>query len=455
MNTPETEYGKLLIIGAGPGGYETALLAARKGIEVTLIEKGPVGGTCLNEGCIPTKAFCRHAQMLDELEEAETLGIKNLNYTFDFQTAVDRKEQIVGQLRKGVEGLLRHKLIHCIEGTARFVDAHTVQVNEQTYAADHIIIATGSVPQILPIPGNNLPGVITSREILNLKQIPKRLCVIGAGVIGLEFASIFNSFGSQVTVLEYCKEILPRFDTDLAKRLKQSLGKRGIEIQTQAQVQKIEKAEDGSLKVSFMKKEKEEQTEADYVLMAVGRRANTESLNLDDIGIAYNKRGIEVDENMQTSLPHIYAIGDINGRQMLAHAATFQGVRALNHILGENDSLDLNIIPAAVFTQPEAATVGLTEEDCKAQNIPYRCHKSFFRANGKAVCLNETDGFCKLLSHKENGKILGGHLFGPHAADLIQEITVLIQRQATIGELSNIVHAHPTLGEVILEASKD
>ncbi len=455
MNTPETEYGKLLIIGAGPGGYETALLAARKGIEVTLIEKGPVGGTCLNEGCIPTKAFCRHAQMLDELEEAETLGIKNLNYTFDFQTAVDRKEQIVGQLRQGVEGLLRHKLIHCIEGTARFVDAHTVQVNEQTYAADHIIIATGSVPQILPIPGNNLPGVITSREILNLKQIPKRLCVIGAGVIGLEFASIFNSFGSQVTVLEYCKEILPRFDTDLAKRLKQSLGKRGIEIQTQAQVQKIEKAEDGSLKVSFMKKEKEEQTEANYVLMAVGRRANTESLNLDDIGIAYNKRGIEVDENMQTSLPHIYAIGDINGRQMLAHAATFQGVRALNHILGENDSLDLNIIPAAVFTQPEAATVGLTEEDCKAQNIPYRCHKSFFRANGKAVCLNETDGFCKLLSHKENGKILGGHLFGPHAADLIQEITVLIQRQATIGELSNIVHAHPTLGEVILEASKD
>lgn len=455
MNTPETEYDKLLIIGAGPGGYETALLAARKGIEVTLIEKGPVGGTCLNEGCIPTKAFCRHAQMLDELKEAETLGIKNLNYTFDFQTAVDRKEQIVGQLRQGVEGLLRHKLIHCIEGTARFVDAHTVQVNEQTYAADHIIIATGSVPQILPIPGNNLPGVITSREILNLKQIPKRLCVIGAGVIGLEFASIFNSFGSQVTVLEYCKEILPRFDTDLAKRLKQSLGKRGIEIQTQAQVQKIEKAEDGSLKVSFMKKEKEEQTEADYVLMAVGRRANTESLNLDDIGIAYNKRGIEVDENMQTSLPHIYAIGDINGRQMLAHAATFQGVRALNHILGENDSLDLNIIPAAVFTQPEAATVGLTEEDCKAQNIPYRCHKSFFRANGKAVCLNETDGFCKLLSHKENGKILGGHLFGPHAADLIQEITVLIQRQATIGELSNIVHAHPTLGEVILEASKD
>lgn len=455
MNTPETEYGKLLIIGAGPGGYETALLVARKGIEVTLIEKGPVGGTCLNEGCIPTKAFCRHAQMLDELKEAETLGIKNLNYTFDFQTAVDRKEQIVGQLRQGVEGLLRHKLIHRIEGTARFVDAHTVQVNEQTYAADHIIIATGSVPQILPIPGNNLPGVITSREILNLKQIPKRLCVIGAGVIGLEFASIFNSFGSQVTVLEYCKEILPRFDTDLAKRLKQSLGKRGIEIQTQAQVQKIEKAEDGSLKVSFMKKEKEEQTEADYVLMAVGRRANTESLNLDDIGIAYNKRGIEVDENMQTSLPHIYAIGDINGRQMLAHAATFQGVRALNHILGENDSLDLNIIPAAVFTQPEAATVGLTEEDCKAQNIPYRCHKSFFRANGKAVCLNETDGFCKLLSHKENGKILGGHLFGPHAADLIQEITVLIQRQATIGELSNIVHAHPTLGEVILEASKD
>lgn len=455
MNTSIETHIPLLIIGAGPGGYETALLAAHRGMEVVLIEKGPVGGTCLNEGCIPTKAFCRHAQLLDELREAETLGIGGLQYSFDFQAVLKRKEQIIGQLRQGVEGLLQHKLIRFVSGDARFRDEHTVQVGEHTFTADHIVIATGSVPQILPIPGNDLPGVISSAEILNLKQVPEHLCIIGAGVIGLEFASIFNSFGSRVTVLEYCREILPRFDTDLAKRLKQSLTKRGIDIQTQAQVSKIERTEAGKLSVCYLKKDKELYAESDYVLMAVGRRPNTGSLNLDDIGIQYSKKGIEVNGNMQTNLPHIYAIGDINGGYMLAHAATFQGIRALNHIQGLTDSLRLDVVPAAVFTRPEAATVGLTEEACKAQEIPYQTHKSFFRSNGKAVCLQETDGFCKLLSHKETGRLLGGHLFGPHASDLIQELTALIQQDKTIADLRSTIHAHPTLGEVLLEAAKE
>lgn len=455
MNTSIETHIPLLIIGAGPGGYETALLAAHRGMEVVLIEKGPVGGTCLNEGCIPTKAFCRHAQLLDELREAETLGIGGLQYSFDFQAVLKRKEQIIGQLRQGVERLLQHKLIRFVNGDARFRDEHTVQVGEHTFTADHIVIATGSVPQILPIPGNDLPGVISSAEILNLKQVPEHLCIIGAGVIGLEFASIFNSFGSRVTVLEYCREILPRFDTDLAKRLKQSLTKRGIDIQPQAQVSKIERTEAGKLSVCYLKKDKELYAESDYVLMAVGRRPNTGSLNLDDIGIQYSKKGIEVNGNMQTNLPHIYAIGDINGGYMLAHAATFQGIRALNHIQGLTDSLRLDVVPAAVFTRPEAATVGLTEEACKAQEIPYQTHKSFFRSNGKAVCLQETDGFCKLLSHKETGRLLGGHLFGPHASDLIQELTALIQQDKTIADLRSTIHAHPTLGEVLLEAAKE
>lgn len=455
MNTSIETHIPLLIIGAGPGGYETALLAAHRGMEVVLIEKGPVGGTCLNEGCIPTKAFCRHAQLLDELREAETLGIGGLQYSFDFQAVLKRKEQIIGQLRQGVEGLLQHKLIRFVSGDARFLDEHTVQAGEHTFTADHIVIATGSVPQTLPIPGNDLPGVISSAEILNLERVPDHLCIIGAGVIGLEFASIFNSFGSQVTVLEYCREILPRFDTDLAKRLKQSLTKRGIDIQTQAQVSKIERTEVGKLSVCYLKKDKELYAESDYVLMAVGRRPNTGSLNLDDIGIQYSKKGIEVNGNMQTNLPHIYAIGDINGGYMLAHAATFQGIRALNHIQGLTDSLRLDVVPAAVFTRPEAATVGLTEEDCKAQGIPYQTHKSFFRSNGKAVCLQETDGFCKLLSHKETGRLLGGHLFGPHASDLIQELTALIQQDKTIADLRSTIHAHPTLGEVLLEAAKE
>lgn len=453
MNTSATVHSSLLIIGAGPGGYEAALLAARRGMEVTLIERGPVGGTCLNEGCIPTKAFCRHAQIIDDLRDADLFGIRELSYTFDFKAVTERKNQTVEQLRQGVETLLQNKYIRRVTGCARFVDAHTVEVENRLFSADNILIATGSVAQILQIPGHDLPGVVTSAEMLNLNRVPRRLCVIGAGVIGLEFASVFSSFGSEVTVLEFCREILPHFDTDLAKRLKQSLSKRGINIQTQAQVQQIGRTDEGALCVNYQKKDKECSIEADKVLMAVGRRANIGSLNLDEIGIRYSRQGIEVNEQMQTSLPHIYAIGDINGLQMLAHAATFQGIRALNHIMGMKDTLRLDVMPAAVFTRPEVATVGLTEESCKAKGIPYTVHKSFFRANGKAVCLHDTEGFCKLLTHKDSGQLLGGHLLGPHAADLIQELTVLIQHGMTIDELRNTVHAHPTLSEILLDAA--
>ena len=231
---------KIIIIGAGPGGYETALLAAKRGVEVTLIEAGPVGGTCLNEGCIPTKAFCKNAEVLDGLREAEAFGVTGLSYGFDFSAVTARKNAVVEQLRGGVEGLLGHKNITLVRGKASFKDDHTVVVDNDEYTADYIIIATGSVSASLPIPGADLPGILTSKEILDIQEVPQRLCVIGGGVIGLEFASIFKSFGSEVTVLEYFKEILPRFDSDLSKRLKQSLGKRGIEICTQAQVTGIQ-----------------------------------------------------------------------------------------------------------------------------------------------------------------------------------------------------------------------
>ena len=294
---------KMIIIGAGPGGYETALLAAKRGVEVVLVEAGPVGGTCLNEGCIPTKAFCRNAEVLDGLREAEGFGITGLSYDFDFRKVVSRKNAVVEQLRGGVEGLLGHKNITLVRGKASFKDDHTVLVDGQEYAADYVIIATGSVSASLPIPGADLPGILTSKEILDIQEVPGNLCVIGGGVIGLEFASIFRSFGSEVTVLEYCKDILPRFDTDLAKRLKQSLGKRGIDINTQAQVTGISE-EAGEYKVSFIRKGKEESVVADKVLMAVGRRANLDSLNLADVGIETGRRGIVVNDVMQTNIPH-------------------------------------------------------------------------------------------------------------------------------------------------------
>ena len=520
---------KIIVIGAGPGGYETALLAAKRGVEVVLIEAGHVGGTCLNEGCIPTKTFCKNAEVLDGLKESETFGVTGLSYGFDFKAVTARKNAVVEQLRGGVEGLLGHKLITLVRGKASFKDAHTVLVTpvdpshhceERTlsghsdeqgdvatsteYTADYIIIATGSVSASLPVPGADLPGILTSREILDLQEVPKSLCVIGGGVIGLEFASIFRSFGSEVTVLEYCKDILPRFDTDLAKRLKQSLGKRGINIETQAQVTGVEilrfaqddrdhaqddmscaqddkdcsQDEKEIYQVNYTRKGKEESVQAEKVLMAVGRRANLDSMNYSDIGLECTRRGISVNENMQTNLPHVYAIGDINGLMMLAHAATFQGIVALDHIMGVKNEIDLSVMPAAVFTSPEAASVGLTEDECKDKGIPVKCLKSFFRANGKAVTMGETDGFCKIVvaaepksvvaadpepetldckatldpSEFEPGRVLGCHLYGPHASDIVQEACAMITRKATLEEFQSIIHTHPTLTEVLQSA---
>ena len=464
---------KIIIIGAGPGGYETALLAAKRGAEVVLIESGHVGGTCLNEGCIPTKTFCRNAEVLDSLREGETFGLTDLTYGFDFSKVIDRKNAVVEQLRGGVEGLLNNKLITLVRGKASFKDAHTVTVTSgatpvtieksEEYSADHIIIATGSVSSSLPIPGADLPGILTSREILDIEKVPSSLCVIGGGVIGLEFASIFRSFGCEVTVLEYCKDILPRFDTDLAKRLKQSLSKRGISVETQAQVTSITECDADAYTVSYTRKGKEETVTAEKVLMAVGRRANLASLNLDDIGLEYTPRGIVTDERtMQTNIPHIYAVGDINGRMMLAHAATFQGIVALDHIMGVENRIDLSVMPAAVCTSPEAASVGLTEDEGKEKGIPVKCLKSFFRANGKAVTMGETDGFCKVVvaaepkegaqSSYQPGRVLGCHLYGPHSSDIVQEVCAMISRKATLEEFQSVIHTHPTLTEVLQSA---
>ena len=442
----------LIIIGGGPGGYETALLAAQRGLAVTLIERGNLGGTCLNEGCIPTKTLCRSAALACDMKKAAELGVAVGDWSVDFPTIMARKNAVVEQLRTGVEALMRHPKISLVTGDARFVDALTVEVAGERYAARDVIIATGSTAATLPIEGADLPGVVTSKELLDLHELPQRLTVIGAGVIGLEFASIFHALGSNVTVLDYAREVLPHFDTDMAKRLRQSLGKRGIVIETQAAVKSVAKI-NSSLAVNYEKKGKTLAVEADVVLMAVGRKANVSSLNLDDVGIDYTQRGITVDDNMLTNVPHVYAIGDINGKMMLAHAATFQGVCALNHIMGESCRVRLDVMPAAVFTMPEAATVGLTEEDCKERGIEYVAKKSFFRANGKALSIGEPEGYCKLLVAADH-RLLGCHILGAHASDVVQEVCALITRGASCDDLALTIHAHPTLSEVVLSAAR-
>lgn len=439
---------KLTIIGAGPGGYETAVEAAGKGLEVTLVSDGPVGGTCLNEGCIPTKALCRTAALYDDFARAGEFGIEAGKPSLDLQAVMARKDSIVEQLRGGIGMLL--KKVNLIYGRASLVDAHTVEVNGERIESDYIILATGSVSASLPIEGAEL--CVSSREVLELKEVPGRLVVIGGGVIGLELASVYRSFGSEVTVVEFCRNILPRFDEDIAKRLKQSLVKRGIKIETSAGVQAVRKQGD-AFTVCYSQKDKPCEAEGDMVLMAVGRRPNTDSLNLADLGIEFSRRGVAVNRYMQTNVPSIYAIGDLVGGMMLAHAATFHGKRALNHILagqpadGDVDGIDLSLVPAAVFTSPEAACAGLTEAECEGRSI--NVLKSFFRANGKAVSMGETDGFCKMIADAGSGRILGCHMFGAESSILIQEMSALMAMKATVAQFKDIIHAHPTLSEVL------
>ena len=444
----------LIIIGSGPGGYRAAHYAALHGLSVVIIEKAEAGGTCLNRGCIPTKTLCRNAEIVDTLRHADTFGLMGEGYSLDFGRVMERKQEIVGQLRSGVETLMQTPGITLVRGTASFADAHTVAVGNEQYTAENIIIATGSDSKCPPIEGTTLPGVVTSTELLDIDHLPKRLCIIGAGVIGMEFASVFSSFGSNVTVIEFLKECLPMLDSDIAKRLRQTIGKRGVEFYMQSAVKSITQtdAEDGTkqLTVSFEKKGKPVSIDADMVLIATGRKPCTEGLALEQVGIEHSPKGIVVDDDFQTNVSGVYAIGDVNGRCLLAHAATFQGLHVVNRILNRPDDIRFDVMPSAIFTNPEAASVGLSEDQLKAEQRAYECRKGFYRSNGKALAMNETDGMIKLLVDTANDqRIVGCHAFGAHSADMVQEIAALMNSGTTLQQLANIIHIHPTLSEIL------
>lgn len=442
----------IIIIGSGPGGYRAAAHAAAHGKTVTIFESDSIGGTCLNRGCIPTKSLCRNAELIDTLREADTLGLSGLNYRIDFTKIMERKNAIVAQLRSGVETLMSGKNITMVRARARLKTDHTVVAAGEEYKADHIIIATGSQPKMPPIDGTELPGVVTSDELLDITSAPRRLCIVGAGVIGMEFASAFSSFGSEVTVVEFLKEALPTLDSDVAKRLRQTLAKRGVAFNMMSAVKAITETTDSDgnrqLTVNFEKKGKTTSVDADIVLIATGRAARTDELGLETAGVAFDKKGIHTDDDFMTSVNGIYAIGDVNGKCMLAHAATFQGLHVINKILGIHDDIKQDIMPSAIFTNPEAASVGLSEDQCKEQAISHSCIKGFFRANGKALAMGETDGMLKIVTDGQ-GRILGCHMFGAHASDIVQEVTVLMNHGSTITKLRDIIHIHPTLSETL------
>lgn len=442
----------LIIIGAGPGGYETALEAAVKGMSVTLVNGGRLGGTCLNEGCIPTKCMVKDAKVVTTMREAADFACDNVKFDVDFNKVTARKAAVVDQLRSGVEALLTKAKINVVNGMASFKNNTTVTVGDEEFDADNIIVATGSHSRSLPIPGADKEWVLDSTKALALEFVPAELIVIGGGVIGMEFASIFSSFGSKVTVIEYMKQILPPFDSDIAKRLKQTLSKRGIEIITGAAVTKIEETYDYRVAVTYEAKGKEQTVTATNVLMSVGRGPNVDGLNLDAAGVEWSPRGIVVDENFRTNVPNIYAVGDVNARMMLAHVASAQGKRALNHILGKTDDMDFEVVPSAVFTDPECGMAGMTEEQCKAKGIEVEIGKSFYRSNGKALAMGETDGICKLIFDKADGRLIGAHIMGAEAALLAQQCADLIALRRTRDDIKQLIFGHPTLSEIILGA---
>lgn len=435
----------LIIIGGGPGGYKTATYAASNGLSVLIAEKAELGGTCLNRGCIPTKAYARHAEIMQTLKDADIYGLDSISYNFNFNTVYERKEQVVDALRSGIDTLLSAPGITLVRGCASFKDPHTVVVDGKEYSAKNVIIATGSASKSLPIDGLDEKMFCDSDWLLGTSVLPERICIVGAGVIGMEFASILNAFGCQVAVVEFLKECLPCLDSDIAKRLRKCLEKRGVEFYMQSAL----KSASGG-KVTFEKKGKLFELEVDKVLLAVGRKPLVDALDLDVIGVEYSNKGIAVDDNMLTSVPGVYAVGDVNGRQMLAHAAEMQGKRAVNNILGRTDGIRFDVMPAAIFTNPEAACVGVTEDALKAAKSEYRCEKHYYRANGKAVAMNETEGMLKLLADA-GGKVIGCHVYGAHAADLVQEVSALMCQDITSDRLADITHIHPTLSEIIVE----
>lgn len=425
----------IIIIGSGPGGYRTASYALQQGKQVVIIEKAEAGGTCLNSGCIPTKCLAHDAEA----------------NASDFPAAAERKRNVMDQLRQGIEQLLSAPGITLVRGEATFKDARTVTVDGIDYEADDIIIATGSSSKMPPVEGIDNPRVITSTEALNFQTLPAEIVIIGAGVIGMEFASILSRFGAKVSVIEYLKECLPVIDKDIAKRVRKQIEKlQGVTFYMDSAVKAINDNE-----VVFVSNKNGKETRLECpacpVLIATGRKPNIEGLNLEAAGVEYSPKGIIVNDNMLTSVPHIYAIGDVTGRQMLAHAATFMGFRAVNAIVGKADRIRFDIMPSAIFTYPEAAAVGLTEDQCKQQGIECRALKGYYRANGKALAIDEPEGMVKLVAGAD-GKILGCTSYGAHSADIVQEVTAYMNCNATVADIADSVHIHPTLSEILQDA---
>lgn len=446
-----------IVIGSGPGGYVAAIRAAQLGQKVTIIEKATLGGVCLNVGCIPSKALISAGHRYENAKHSDSMGIIAENVTVDFTKVQEFKAGVVKKLTGGVEGLLKGNKVDIVSGEAYFVDGNTLRVMDensaQTYTFKHAIIATGSRPIELPAFKYG-KRVLDSTGALALQEIPKKIVVIGGGVIGIELGGAYASFGSEVTILEGADDILVGFEKQMTTLVKRKLKKKGAEIVTKALAKGVEENENG-VTVKYEVKGEEKSLEADYVFVMVGRRPNTDELGLEQVGIKMTDRGvIEIDKQCRTSVNNIFAIGDIVQGPQLAHKASYEGKIAAEVISGHHSEIDYLGIPAVVFSDPELASVGYTESQAKEEGIEATAAKFPFAANGRALALDATDGFVKLITRKEDGLIIGAQIAGANASDMIAELGLAIESGMTAEDLAMTIHAHPTLGEISMEAAE-
>ncbi len=447
---------RVAIIGGGTGGYPAAIRAARLGAEVTLIEKDLLGGVCLNWGCIPTKTMLQTVNVINTIKNADRFGVSCKGYEIRFETVMKRKSAVSAQLSNGVQGLLAAKKVRVIKGTASLLDSRTVQIAEtgDKITSDAILVSIGSKPIRLPIEGIDSPDVMDSNAVLSMTSLPKSVVIIGGGVISCEFAQILRSMGADVTILELMPTILPGIDRDMSSILHREMEASGIKIFTSAKVKKIQHKKKGDNIVTYEAEGKEQTQRAEKVLATIGRKPALDALNLDAAGIACERGAIVVNDRMETNVPGIYAAGDIVGGMMLAHLATAEAECAARNIMGQKCAMNYRAVPACIYTDPEIASVGLTEEN--AQKVADIQVGTFpFRGNGKAIVMGKTEGLVKIVADRKYGEVLGVHIIGPHATDMIAEAALGMNLEMTVDELAHAIHPHPTLTEAVMEAGQN
>jgi len=446
----------IVIIGGGAGGYASAIKATRLGLKAVIIEKDKLGGVCLNKGCIPTKALIATVERLHNIQKAREFGIQIKDYSFDFTTIMERKDRIIRRLSSELEQLMQANKVRVVKGEGQIIEPGEIEVTfaegqREVIYTKNIIIATGSKIMRLPIPGVNSEGIIDSEQALSLKELPSKIIIIGGGVVGIEFANIFNALGVEVTTIEMLPRILLSVDKEIAFRLAQLLRRRGIEILTGCNVEVMKKT-DQRLEVLISTIKEERILESEKVLLAVGRIPDIGNLNVKKLGIELEEKAIKVNKKMETNIPGIYAVGDVVGKIMLAHVATREGIIAVENISGRRALMNYKVVPNCVFSIPEVASVGLTEEEARRKNKNIKISKFPFRANSKALIIGETEGMIKIIANGD--KLLGMHILGAHASDLIAEGALALSMGATARKVLNTIHAHPTLAEIIANVAE-